>query len=925
MLPQPNPSATTPPTDDLPSHLETLLQHAEQVRILAAHLALDESEADDVIQETWLYALRHPPRHGANLRAWLGEVVRSAWRHGRRGERRRTARERAVADDPGRLGASEAADEAIGRAEVQRALLDHLLALDEPFRSTLVLRYLEGLPPREIAARQQVGVETVRSRVRRGLERLRGRLDAEHGARDAWLAVFGTAFGGPALRQAARASVLATSSTASTAWILMTTTTGKTLLATAAAVTLSLTGYLWFAARSDAAGSSSPREPHAGSRGAAPLAAAPAAAPAVARPGGAPVRTPAEARGEPERTTVTSPPETTPASDDRTIAGIVLDRLGRPVADVAVHWAGPHAVRWADSIDPWLNNGTDSLQVDDAMLQRLRRDSAYAEEVFARLEHPVEWRATLLGEVTPRHGAETGADGRFSFRLADDAPAAGRPIVIDPGYVLLGRGSCESASPQPQSILLVERSIRLTGRVVDPTGTPVADALVTLRCDTPPLPTLDPEVQWSHDLVLPSVETNAQGRFLLRDVPALTGALLTARHPERGRASLRVPTASSDALELVLDAPVFGPTSTRVEGRIEAPNGSPVAGAQLMFGSLQTESDTTGSFAFELPTDRPDTSLFVTGRGYQALTVENFGTTVEAISVAPEPVVLRFAAESLAIAGHIVDATGRPVGGAELNLFDPELPEITFSSLEMLSDGRRNVTTAADGSFRIGGLSAREYRLRIWRLEDRLVHVSEPLTAGTEGVLVELPDAPLLTQLSGRVVDSDDRPVAGARVSFGFETFRTRGDGTMNEEAPPVQTDAQGHFVLEDVPPRHVYLAVSSDGIARRKFAIEAVGAPSRPITLRVEALCRVRFEVPPDHFGDQLQVLDAAGRPLELVPLRGAQSATTQIRYDQDLGYPAVDLPASARSVVVFRGDERLTSLSIRPEPGRELRVRIP
>ena len=30
------------PTDDLSGHLENLLQHAEQVRILAAHLALDQ-------------------------------------------------------------------------------------------------------------------------------------------------------------------------------------------------------------------------------------------------------------------------------------------------------------------------------------------------------------------------------------------------------------------------------------------------------------------------------------------------------------------------------------------------------------------------------------------------------------------------------------------------------------------------------------------------------------------------------------------------------------------------------------------------------------------------------------------------------------------------------------------------------------------
>src|SRR5262249_40197952 len=53
--------------------------------------------------------------------------------------------------------------------------------LDEPYRTALLLRFFDDLPPREVARRTGVPVETARARIRRGIEQLRGRLDAAHG------------------------------------------------------------------------------------------------------------------------------------------------------------------------------------------------------------------------------------------------------------------------------------------------------------------------------------------------------------------------------------------------------------------------------------------------------------------------------------------------------------------------------------------------------------------------------------------------------------------------------------------------------------------------------------------------------------------------------------------------------------------------
>ena len=70
-----------------PSHslsdadLEKLLAQRGWVRRLAASLVADAGLADDVAQESWLAALRHPPRHAQNLRSWLSTLVRNTARH----------------------------------------------------------------------------------------------------------------------------------------------------------------------------------------------------------------------------------------------------------------------------------------------------------------------------------------------------------------------------------------------------------------------------------------------------------------------------------------------------------------------------------------------------------------------------------------------------------------------------------------------------------------------------------------------------------------------------------------------------------------------------------------------------------------------------------------------------------------------------
>ncbi len=154
-----------------------LLAHGDFVTALARSLVADPARADDVVQDTWLAALTNPPRDASRLRAWLAAVTRNFARQSSRAEARVRGREEHVARSEGVSSTAELCE----REATRRALIDALLELSEPQRAALVLRFYEGLPPREIARRLSIPVETARTRIKRGLVELRRRLDERYG------------------------------------------------------------------------------------------------------------------------------------------------------------------------------------------------------------------------------------------------------------------------------------------------------------------------------------------------------------------------------------------------------------------------------------------------------------------------------------------------------------------------------------------------------------------------------------------------------------------------------------------------------------------------------------------------------------------------------------------------------------------------
>jgi len=159
-------------TEHAPVPMETLLSHRDWVRRLARSLVRDEASADDVEQRTWLAALRRPPLDASTARAWLSRVVRNEAFGVRRADGRRAAHERIGA----RGETIRSTADVVAEAESHKRLVEAVLGLPEPQRATVLLRWFEDLPPREVARRMDVPVETVRTRLRRAHEALRAEL-----------------------------------------------------------------------------------------------------------------------------------------------------------------------------------------------------------------------------------------------------------------------------------------------------------------------------------------------------------------------------------------------------------------------------------------------------------------------------------------------------------------------------------------------------------------------------------------------------------------------------------------------------------------------------------------------------------------------------------------------------------------------------
>lgn len=166
------------------------LTHLEEVARFARWLTKDEADAEDLVQETYLKALRawDSFQTGSDCKAWLITICRNTHYSLRRREGRVEAveapeLEALAAVDVFRSAQAGGLDRAFTQFDLSDAVRRELRALPECFREAVVLVDIQDLAYDEAARILDVPVGTVRSRLYRGRRLLQERL-LDH-ARDA--------------------------------------------------------------------------------------------------------------------------------------------------------------------------------------------------------------------------------------------------------------------------------------------------------------------------------------------------------------------------------------------------------------------------------------------------------------------------------------------------------------------------------------------------------------------------------------------------------------------------------------------------------------------------------------------------------------------------------------------------------------------
>lgn len=152
------------------------LPHIDRLFRLAMWFERDRQEAEDLVQDTLVQALRSFHRYtpGTNCRAWLVTILH----HVRSNRRRAAHRRREVQDVDDGIAEHVAFVPAVPQTLTDEEMLAALRGVPEPYQDIILLCDVEEMTYKEIAAALAIPIGTVMSRLHRGRAALRKQLEA---------------------------------------------------------------------------------------------------------------------------------------------------------------------------------------------------------------------------------------------------------------------------------------------------------------------------------------------------------------------------------------------------------------------------------------------------------------------------------------------------------------------------------------------------------------------------------------------------------------------------------------------------------------------------------------------------------------------------------------------------------------------------
>jgi len=162
---------------DSPSKLrlfeQLMMPHLDAAYNLARWLTRNEHDAEDIVQEAYLRAFRFfGSFHGGDGKSWLLAVVRNTCLTWRRGENSMAI---VTFDEAAHSSAAEnsSVETALVAQAASGSVRNCIDALPAEFREVIIMRELEEMPYRDIAAVTSLPIGTVMSRLARARRRLR--------------------------------------------------------------------------------------------------------------------------------------------------------------------------------------------------------------------------------------------------------------------------------------------------------------------------------------------------------------------------------------------------------------------------------------------------------------------------------------------------------------------------------------------------------------------------------------------------------------------------------------------------------------------------------------------------------------------------------------------------------------------------------
>jgi RNA polymerase sigma-70 factor (ECF subfamily) len=157
---------------------ELYSRYSQSLRALIGSVVHEESEADDVLQESFLQIWREAHHYSPKAGKPLGWVITIARRRAIDRVRRRDSYRRAkqrfedeIKPQTGALRVDGMASE-VAQSDLRRFLGQQMQALPRVQREAVELAYFKGLSQREIAATTRTPLGTVKTRLQLGLRKL---------------------------------------------------------------------------------------------------------------------------------------------------------------------------------------------------------------------------------------------------------------------------------------------------------------------------------------------------------------------------------------------------------------------------------------------------------------------------------------------------------------------------------------------------------------------------------------------------------------------------------------------------------------------------------------------------------------------------------------------------------------------------------